>query len=55
MNAYVRVYDVESLHMAVSARVPDVGPVVAREYGRWEFSLADPDGHVLASPDGTAG
>ena len=47
MDAYVRVYDVEVLHKAVSARVPDVGPIVAREYGCREFNLTDPDGHVI--------
>jgi hypothetical protein len=27
--------------------VPDVGPVVAKEYGCREFVVTDPDGHLL--------
>jgi uncharacterized protein (TIGR02246 family) len=46
-DAYIRVPDVRSLREAVRAHVPDVGPVVAREYGCQEFAVTDPDGHVL--------
>src|SRR3954468_14359229 len=46
-DAYIRVADVRGLREAVRAHVPDVGPVVAREYGCQEFAVTDPDGHVL--------
>jgi uncharacterized protein (TIGR02246 family) len=47
ISAYIRVRDVRQVREAVSARVPDVKPVVTREYGAQEFDLTDPDGHVL--------
>jgi hypothetical protein len=47
MNAYIRVLDVRALRETVLATVPDALPIVAREYGCQEFSLTDPDGHVL--------
>ena len=48
-GAYIRVRDVRSLREAVRAHVPDVGPVVAKEYGCREFVVTDPDGHLLVS------
>jgi uncharacterized protein (TIGR02246 family) len=47
MDAYLRVRDVESLHATVRAKTADLGPVVTREYGCREFTVTDPDGHVL--------
>jgi uncharacterized protein (TIGR02246 family) len=47
MNAYIRVADVHKVREAVVARVPDVEPIRAREYGCREFNVTDPDGHVL--------
>jgi hypothetical protein len=32
---------------SVLARVPDAPPIEAKEYGCQEFSLTDPDGHML--------
>ena len=46
-DAYIRVLTSESLREAVRAHVPDVGQVVAKEYGCREFAVTDPDGHVL--------
>lgn len=47
MDAYIRVLDINGLRAAVLAIVPDVEPIVTREYGCREFTLTDPDGHVL--------
>ena len=47
-SAYVRVADVRKAREAVLTRVPDAGPIIRKEYGCEEFTLADPDGHVLA-------
>ena len=46
-NAYLRVADVRGVREAVLARLPDVSPIVVREYGCHEFTMTDPDGHVL--------
>src|SRR5262245_21314025 len=46
-NAYVRVADVRAVRDAVLAHLPGVTPVVSREYGCREFTVTDPDGHVL--------
>lgn len=46
LAAYLRVSDVQSLHAAIAASA-QAGPIEAREYGCREFSLIDPDGHVL--------
>jgi hypothetical protein len=47
-DAYIRVPDVRSLREAVRAHMPDLGPVLAKEYGCEEFTVTRPDGHVLA-------
>jgi uncharacterized protein (TIGR02246 family) len=46
-SAYLRVADVRGIRDAVLARLPDAAPIVVREYGCHEFTLTDPDGHVL--------
>jgi uncharacterized protein (TIGR02246 family) len=46
-NVYVRVADVRAVRAAVLAHLPGVTPIVAREYGCREFTVTDPDGHVL--------
>jgi hypothetical protein len=47
LNAYLRVLDVRGVRESVLARVPDAPPIETREYGCKEFSLTDPDGHLL--------
>ncbi len=47
MDVYLRVADVQAFRASVVARVPDVGPIVEREYGCREFRVAGPDGHVI--------
>jgi uncharacterized protein (TIGR02246 family) len=47
MNAYIRVADVHKVRELVLVQVPDAPPIETRGYGCQEFSLTDPDGHVL--------
>lgn len=47
LAAYLRVSDVQSLLAAAIAASAQAGPIEARECGCREFTLIDPDGHVL--------
>lgn len=47
LAAYLRVADVQSLRAAAVAASAQAGPIEAREYGCREFTLIDPDGHVI--------
>jgi uncharacterized protein (TIGR02246 family) len=47
-SAYIRVADVRKVREALLDRVPDAEPITRKEYGCEEFTLVDPDGHVLA-------
>jgi uncharacterized protein (TIGR02246 family) len=46
-DAYIRVADVEAMRESVRAKVPGVEGIELREYGCREFTVTDPDGHVL--------
>ena len=46
-DVYIRVANAQAIREAVKARVPDMAPIVTKEYGCHEFELSDPDGHVL--------
>jgi hypothetical protein len=39
--------EVRSLRETIRAHVPDLGLVVAKQYGCQEFAVTDLDGHVL--------
>ncbi|VTR91203.1 : Glyoxalase_2 [Gemmata massiliana] len=47
MSAYIRVLDIGAIRDAVAGKVPGVGPIQQRQYGCREFTVTDPDGHVL--------
>lgn len=47
-DAYVRVGDVQNVRAAVLAKLPATEAIETREYGCQEFTVTDPDGHVLA-------
>jgi uncharacterized protein (TIGR02246 family) len=46
-SVYLRVADVNALHAAIKSKVPDVAAIQDRVYGCREFTLGDPDGHVI--------
>ena len=46
-DAYIRVNNAHTFHEEVSTKLPDVGPVVKTGYGCFEFTVLDPDGHVI--------
>jgi len=46
-DVYLRIDDAEAFRESVRAHVPAVGAMEHREYGCREFTVSDPDGHVL--------
>jgi hypothetical protein len=46
-DAYIRIDDVDAFRSSIQARVPQVGPIITREYGCRELEVIDPDGHVV--------
>ena len=52
-DVYLRIPDAQAAWEAVRTHVPDVGPIELREYGCREFTVIDPDGHVVVLGDCT--
>jgi len=46
-DVYLRIDDAEAFRETVRTRVPAVGAIEDREYGCREFTVVDPDGHVI--------